>query len=60
MSVAKNGSGTVRYVVGDATTPQGNRPMVIAHVCNDVGAWGRGFVVPLGKRYPSAKQQFVA
>jgi hypothetical protein len=50
----------VRYAVGDATLPPGDGPRVIAHVCNDVGAWGRGFVVPLGDKYPAAKTRFLA
>ena len=29
--------------------------IVIAHVCNDVGGWGSGFVVPLGRAYPRAE-----
>jgi hypothetical protein len=28
---------------GDATSPQAKGPKVIAHVCNDIGAWGKGF-----------------
>lgn len=42
----------IHYVVGDATDPQvpGNR--IIAHVCNDTGGWGRGFVLSLSKRWP--------
>lgn len=31
---------------------------IIAHVVNDVGAWGRGFVVPLAKRYPHARGEY--
>lgn len=52
--------GEVRYVVGDATAPVGHGPKVIAHVCNDVGGWGRGFVVPLGRRYPASRERYVA
>ena len=29
--------------------------ILIPHICNDIGAWGRGFVVPLGKAYPKAR-----
>lgn len=46
------------YVVGDATLPQGQGPGIIAHVCNDIGQWGKGFVLPLGKRYPDAEKQY--
>lgn len=42
------------YVTGDATAPT-DRPVIIAHIVNDLGLWGAGFVVPLGKRYPLAK-----
>ena len=41
----------IRYVIGDATAPEGEGPKVIVHVCNDIGGWGRGFVVALSKRW---------
>jgi hypothetical protein len=52
------------YTKGDATDPQRpechrNGPMIIAHICNNEGAWGAGFVVPLGKRYPGAKAEYL-
>ena len=46
------------YGIGDATLPQGNGPCIIAHVCNDLGQWGKGFVLPLGKRYPDAEKAY--
>lgn len=33
----------LRFVRGDATSPQAAGPKVIAHVCNDRGGWGKGF-----------------
>lgn len=36
-----------------------DRPVVIPHVCNDIGAWGAGFVVPLGNKYPKAKEDYL-
>ena len=51
-------SDEIIYAVGDATLPQGQGPGIIAHVCNDIGQWGKGFVVPLGKRYPDAEKQY--
>jgi O-acetyl-ADP-ribose deacetylase (regulator of RNase III) len=42
----------IRYVTGDATRPEGAGLRVICHVCNDVGAWGSGFVVALSRRWP--------
>jgi len=41
----------LRYVTGDATDPQGPRPLIIAHICNDRGGWGKGFVLALSKRW---------
>lgn len=41
----------IEYRTGDATRPLGSGPRVIAHVCNDIGGWGRGFVVALSKRW---------
>lgn len=42
----------IQYTLGDATQPTG-RPAIIAHVCNNLGAWGRGFVLALSQRWPS-------
>lgn len=41
----------IRYLVGDATRPakKPDESVVIAHVVNDEGRWGRGFVVALSR-----------
>lgn len=49
----------IRYVTGDATLPIGAGPKIITHCCNDIGAWGKGFVVPLGERWPRAKEAYL-
>lgn len=41
----------IRYLIGDATAPVGDGPKIIAHICNDVGAWGAGFVLALSRRW---------
>ena len=46
------------YSTGDATLPMGDGPCIIAHICNDIGGWGKGFVQPLGRRYPEAETQY--
>ena len=46
------------YAVGDATKPEGTGRKIIAHVCNDIGAWGRGFVLALSKVSPAPKRAF--
>lgn len=41
----------INYVKGDATRPQGKGIKIICHVCNDIGAWGAGFVLALSARW---------
>jgi O-acetyl-ADP-ribose deacetylase (regulator of RNase III) len=41
----------IKYVNGDATTPIGDGEKVIAHICNDIGVWGAGFVMALSKKW---------
>ncbi|MFF2184950.1 macro domain-containing protein [Streptomyces sp. NPDC058155] len=48
----------IEYVRGDATTPLGKGPKVIAHVCNDLGGWGKGFVVALSRRWPEPEEAY--
>lgn len=45
----------ITYVEGDATEPQGEGEKIIAHICNDAGSWGAGFVLAVGKRWPRAE-----
>ncbi|MEE1786821.1 macro domain-containing protein [Streptomyces sp. SP17BM10] len=49
---------TITYVRGDATAPQAKGVKVIAHVCNDLGGWGRGFVLALSKRWREPEAEF--
>jgi len=42
---------TIIYVDGDATRPVGDDRKVIAHVSNNQGGWGRGFVLAISKRW---------
>lgn len=48
----------IRFVRGDATIPQGGGAKILAHICNDVGAWGKGFVLALSRRWPESAQAF--
>lgn len=35
----------IQYKIGDATEiEQKEQMIIIAHICNDIGGWGRGFV----------------
>ena len=40
---------SITYVIGDATRPKIAGRKIIAHICNDSGAWGKGFVLALSK-----------
>ncbi|MDG4820341.1 macro domain-containing protein [Asanoa sp. WMMD1127] len=48
----------IEYAVGDATAPRGAGPKIIAHVCNDIGGWGRGFVVAVSRRWPEPERAY--
>ena len=48
----------MKYVEGDLfnhVPAQDDTITIIAHVCNNIGAWGAGFVIPLARRYPNAR-----
>ena|SRR5487761_2690046 len=49
---------SINYIFGDATQPIGSGPKIIVHVCNDIGGWGRGFVLALSKRWAEPEQQY--
>lgn len=50
----------IEYVKGDATRPIAcaGENMVIAHICNDVGAWGAGFVMALSATWPQPERAY--
>ncbi|MEU2284741.1 Appr-1-p processing protein [Streptomyces sp. NPDC013178] len=50
----------ITYVRGDATVPSVKGVKVIAHVCNDIGGWGKGFVVALSRRWPQPEAAYRA
>ncbi|MER5636243.1 Appr-1-p processing protein [Kitasatospora sp. NPDC002227] len=49
---------SIRYVRGDATQPQAAGPKIIAHVCNDLGGWGKGFVLAMSRRWPEPEAAY--
>ena len=48
----------IKFLKGDATLPQGEGPKFIIHICNDVGAWGKGFVLAISKRWPEPEREY--
>ncbi len=47
----------IQFTRGDATAIT-VRPAVIAHICNDIGAWGRGFVLAISNRWIQPEQHY--
>jgi O-acetyl-ADP-ribose deacetylase (regulator of RNase III) len=52
----------IQYVTGDATAPQKptHERAIIAHVCNDWGGWGAGFVLALSAKSPEPERAYRA
>ena len=48
----------ITYLKGDATAPSADGTKIICHVCNDVGGWGKGFVVALSQRWTEPEAQY--
>jgi O-acetyl-ADP-ribose deacetylase (regulator of RNase III) len=48
----------LRILKGDATSPQAKGPKVIAHICNDLGGWGKGFVLAVSRRWPQPERDY--
>lgn len=51
-------SANIHYLVGDATAPSSQNNKIICHICNDIGAWGRGFVMALSRRWPQPEAAY--
>ena len=55
-------SGRLLYSEGDlfeVVQKLQSNTVLIPHVCNNKGAWGAGFVVPLGRAYPKAQEEYL-
>jgi len=52
----------IKYITGDLfkllpyDEPQNK---FIPHICNDIGLWGKGFVVPLARKWPQTKKDYL-
>jgi O-acetyl-ADP-ribose deacetylase (regulator of RNase III) len=52
----------INYIEGDLfdyVPNSDDEVVVICHVCNNIKAWGAGFVIPLAKKYPEARQAYL-
>ena len=48
----------LKHIKGDATRPVGEGDKIIVHCCNDIGAWGAGFVVALSRHWKEPERQY--
>ena len=48
----------IKYIKGDATAPIGPGIKLIVHICNDIGAWGAGFVLAISKKWKTPEQEY--
>ena len=48
----------LHYTQGDATSPQSSGNKLIIHICNDKGAWGKGFVMALSKKWSGPEEEY--
>lgn len=48
----------ITYTKGDATAPTSSGNKIIVHVCNDIGGWGKGFVMAISKRWKEPEKAY--
>ena len=52
----------LEYINGDATYPElqikWRKNIIIAHICNDIGRWGSGFVLAVSKRWKKPEKEY--
>ncbi|KIC61828.1 macro domain-containing protein [Chryseobacterium taiwanense] len=49
---------TITYLKGDATNPQIEGNKIITHICNDIGGWGKGFVLAISTRWKNPENEY--
>ncbi|MGH2665522.1 macro domain-containing protein [Flavobacterium sp.] len=46
------------YIKGDATNPTTIGNKMIVHICNDIGGWGKGFVMAISKKWKEPEKKY--
>lgn len=46
------------YLKGDATTPNVKGTKIIVHICNDLGGWGKGFVLAVSRKWSEPEKAY--
>lgn len=49
---------SIQYLTGDATSPQAKGNKLICHICNDLGHWGKGFVLAISKKWIEPERDY--
>ncbi len=49
---------TIKYLKGDAINPQLEGNKIIIHICNDIGGWGKGFVLAISNRWKKPENEY--
>jgi len=49
---------TIQDLKGDATNPQVEGNKIIVHICNDIGGWGKGFVMAVSKKWKKPESEY--
>lgn len=49
---------SIQYKNGDATSPSSEGNKIIVHICNDVGGWGKGFVLAISNKWEEPEKQY--
>lgn len=53
--------GGISMIEGDATQPVSHGlPIILAHICNNQGFWGKGFVTAISKRWQLPEEAYRA
>lgn len=48
----------LHFLTGDATSPKTDGNKIIAHICNDIGSWGAGFVLAISRQWPEPEASY--
>lgn len=55
---ASNKKMSIIYLKGDATRPSSLGNKIIVHICNDIGKWGKGFVLAVSKKWREPEERY--
>jgi O-acetyl-ADP-ribose deacetylase (regulator of RNase III) len=48
----------ITYVLGDATSPKTGGSVLLPHICNDAGGWGKGYVLAISRHWSEPELAF--